>query len=330
MNEDGVLESIEVKGNYSAIGESLYFADATQLLFVDDSEIDNSKLSIISQLIKVLDLSNGEQIEYIYNYKERIKEDAYEYVGFNRGRRGMAGERDAVSNIKDAQVLGGLVTEELFEDFRLFTEVEFGGLLDLGHYLYKDGLKAQYLNSNYELTTVDIPSTGLSYGNLGIVVRSGGRDRENFEMMRNNIQAMSQNGYTPSMMATLLSKSTNFDKLGKELKKMEMEQAQQNNAAAQAANAIEEKKVALEEKKLELERLKIIGELELKARALGMELDSNSVNPLDAIKVMNDNAKAQQDSMFKVLDAKLKQSDIETKKYVSDNQLKIARENKGQ
>lgn len=330
IDDDGKISSVEVKGNFSAIGESLYFADATQLLFVDDAELDNAKAQLIGQLLKVLDLSTMQEIEYFYNYKERIKEEAYEHVGFNRGRRGAAGERDAVSNTREAQYVGSLITEELFEDFRLFTELEFGDLLNLANFLYKDGLKGQYLNSNYELTTVDIPPVGLGYGNLGIVVRSGGRERENFEMMRQNIQAMTQNGYTPSMIATLLSKSTNFDKVIKELKVLEAEQAQRAGAAGEQANQLEMQKLKLEKQKLELERIKILGNLEIEARKVDLEFDKTGINPLDTIKVMNENTKAQQEAMFKLADVKLKQADIAAKKYSDDTALAIAKENKGQ
>lgn len=330
MDAEGKVERIEVQTNKSAMAEGMYFADATQFLFIDDAELTQQQLNLVPQLLKVLDLSNANEIEYYYNYKDRIKEDAYEHVGFNRGRRGAATERDAVHNTKEAQYVGSLLTEELFEDFRLFTELEFEAILNLTNYLYKDGLKAQFFNSDYELQQIDVPPAGLSNANFGIMVKSGGRERENFEMMRQNIQAMSQNGYTPSMMATLMSKSSNFDKLAKELKKIEQQQQQQQGAAQEAINQIEREKLQLEKDKLALERIKVLGELELKAQQIGGQLQQGGINPLDTIKIMNDNTKAQHDSMFKLADIKLKQADIETKKYVSDNQVAIAKENKGQ
>lgn len=323
-------EFIEVKTNKtkSAVAEALYFADATEFLIIDDSELDYARAQIASTLLKSIDLSLANEIEYLYNYAARIKEEAYEYIGFNRGRRGNTQEREAVYNTKNGQQTGQLMTEELFEDFRLFQDSEFSALLDLANYLYKDGLKGQYLTSDYMEHLIDVPPVGISSASLGVLCRSGGKDKENFDILKENIQAITQNGYTPYMLATLLSKSSNFDKLRMELKKLEEEQANRQAAAQQELNAIEARKIDLEQQKIDIEKLKVIGELQLGSAKLGIEVNTQGGNSGEIIKLINENSKANTDNMFKLADLKLKAAKLETDKYKADRQFDIAKENK--
>lgn len=327
INEEGVMESITMETN-SPIGESLYFADATEFLFIDDADLDPQQAQVAATLLKSIDLSLANEIEYLYNYADRIKEDAYEYVGFNRFRRGNAEQRDAVYNARQGEATGSLMTQELFEDFRLFTEKEFGCILDMCNFLYKDGLKGQYFNSDYEEHNIDIPPVGLSNANLGIVVRSGGKDKENFEYIKQNIQAMTQNGYTPYMLATLLSKSSNFDKMRKELKKLEDENNQRTQQAQESLNQIERDKLQLERDRLALDREKVNGELQIKAFVAGMT-SQDKTNPLDMIKLMNDNNKNDFDNLFKLGQLKQGALDAKVEMYKADKTLEVARENKG-
>lgn len=329
--ENGVIDSIEVRKKSSPIAESLYFADATQFLFVDDIDMEYEQAQVAATLMKSIDLSLGNYIQYLYQYAALIREEANELVGFNRYRRAATSERDAVGNMQQGQYTGSLITESYFETFRQFIEREGLGLLDLGKFLYNEGLVGEYLNSSYERISVNIPEGALSYSNLGIVVKSGGRVKQDFDLLKQNIQNFIQNGATPSLIGKL-AKSNNFDSLVDELEKEEKKMAQSTQAAQEALNAIEERKLDLEERRLALEKYAIDMKYKASSEALVLknEEGKNKDETLDYLKEYNASRQKETEDLFRLAEVKLKEGEQATKRYVVDKQFDIAKENKSQ
>jgi len=328
MNEDGTLVNKQTNNStYSAIAESLYFADATQFLFIDDSELTYDKAQVAATLLKQIDLGLGNYIEYLYNYALQIKEEAYETVGFNKGRRAATEERTAVYNAQQGQYVGALLTEELFEDFRLFMEKELLGIVDIGEFLYSNGLKATFVKPDYEIANLDIPPQGLSNANIGISVKVGGKTREDFELFKNQVMQMGGNNIPISTIGKIMSKSQNFDSLIRELEAKENEMMQGQQAAEQAKNDLEARKLDLETRKLDIEERKVEGELEIKAAQLGIQASPQD-NSTEFLKIANEANKNNQDALFKLGDLTVNKEKQATERYKADISLQVARENK--
>lgn len=328
MDKDGTMVDIKTNDStYSAIAESLYFADATQFLFIDDSELTPERAQVASQLLRQIDLGLGNYIEYLYNYALQIKEEAYETIGFNKGRRAATEERTAVYNARQGQYVGTLLTEELFEDFRLFMEKELLGIVDLGKFVYNNGLKATFTKPDYELTSLEIPPLGLSNSNIGITVKVGGKTREDFETFKAQVMQMGGNNLPLSSIGKIMSKTQNFDSLIRDLEAKEQEMSQMQQQSQQVLNDLERQKLELETRKVDIEEKRVNGELEIKAASVGLQALPKE-NGTEMIKIANENSKNQQDSLLKLGDLQLKHESEATKRYVADTNFKIAKENK--
>jgi hypothetical protein len=326
--EEGVIKTVKTDSKKSHVAESLYFADATQFLFIDDSELSYNQAQVAGQLLKQIDLGLGNYIQYLYEYAERIKEEAYDSVGFNRYRRAATGERDAVYNMQQGQLVGSLITEELFEDFRLFIEKEFLGLLDLALNLYQDNLTGSYYNlSDYSEVAINVLTKGLSISNIGIVVKSGGRTKNDFEQFK---QAVIQRGGSDvplSHVGKIMSASQNFNKMIKELAIMEKQAGQANGAAQEFENMIKQKELEL--KKEELDNKKEIEKDKLKLEAAKLNIETSEDSSIDSIinhnKDVNDKAI---DNQFRLAELALKKEELATKRKESEEKIAVARINK--
>lgn len=325
MDDTGKFVKTVVNNGGSAIAETLYFADATQLMFIDDSELTPQQANVASQLLKQIDLGLGNYIQYLYDYALQIKEEAYETIGFNRYRRAATGAKDAVYNTQQGQYIGSLLTEELFEDFRKFCEKELLSLIDLSKYVWNNGLKATFTKTDYELATVDIPPNGLSYANIGLTVKQGGEVKEQLEQFKQMLAGMGGNNIQLSTVAKILSKTSNFSTLIKELEAKEQEMMQANNAGAERDAALKEQELQLKVRELDIQEKKVDGELEINAAKVGLSVPNDD---MEVIKQVNEKSQKNTENLLKLGELQIKKEGEATKRYVADKQFEIAKENK--
>ena len=324
MDIEGKFVKVVQDNSGSAIAETLYFADATQFMFIDDSELTPQQANVASQLLKQIDLGLGSYIQYLYDYALQIKEEAYENVGFNRYRRAATGSSDAVYNAQQGQYIGSLLTEELFEDFRRFCEKEFTSLIDLSKYVWNTGLKATFIKSDYETASIDIPPNGLSHANIGVVVKQGGEVKQQLEDFKRMLTGMGGNNLQLSTVAKIMSKTSNFSTLIKELELKEKEMMESSSMAQQEAIRQKDIELELKTRELDITEKKVDGELELRARELGVEPD----NSLQIIDSMNKKTQQDKENLLKLGELQIKKEGEATKRFVAEKSFQIAKENK--
>lgn len=322
----------------SAVAKSLYYADATQFLFVDETS-ENAALA--AQMIKEIDLSLGNYIEYLIRYAASIKQEAEEYVGFNRFMMARTTASDPVANAQQGMYSGSLVIEEYFIEFEEYLNTEYQAIIDFGRYAFKEGRKAGYVRSNTDFQTLEV--TGRFPNHVyGAFVRSGVKTKELREHLMQFTNEMLQNGMPASAVAKIKSGSLNYVEIAQELEAAEEKafgQKQQlqdsENQAMIEAEAIKErvKDKELQVKIYDIDMRTQTAQLDSLRDAQGFISSQGESGGLGEMQgAVNDIIKSMNDTRTKFADIKAKlkmnKDNNDTKKEVAQISLQVARENK--
>lgn len=211
---------------------TLYYADTTGFIFVDDS---NAASMQSLQYVKSLDMSLGNYMEFVHRHLEQIKADAEEIMGINRQRKGESMASDAVTNNTAATVRSVISTEEMFVEFDEFEQREMQGLLDLSKFAFINGKKASYISSDGKVKYLEIVPESYCNSDFGVFVKNGGQEAEKLREFKQSAFAFAQNQMKPSLVAEIVD-ANNLAKLVIDMKKAEQELEQQQAQAAEAQN----------------------------------------------------------------------------------------------
>lgn len=209
---------------------TMYYADATGFLFIDDSD-PRTVQSL--QYVKVLDMALSQYIEYIGRQLQQIKSDAEEMCGVNRQRKGESMASDSVTNNQAATVRSVISTEELFVEYDEFEEKELQGLMDISKYAFIKGKKASYISSDGKIKYLDIQPESYQSIDFGVFVKNGGQEAEKLREFKQSAFAFAQNQMKPSLVAKVVD-TDNLTKLVIELEQAEQQLEQSQQAQAQA------------------------------------------------------------------------------------------------
>lgn len=209
---------------------TMYYADATGFLFIDDSD-PRSIQSL--QYVKTLDMALSQYVEYISKRLMQIKADAEEAVGVNRQRKGESMASDAVTNNQAATVRSVLTTEEMFVEYDEFEEKELQGLMDISKFAFVKGKKASYISSDGKVRYLDINPESYPNIDFGVFVKNGGAEAEKLKEFKQSAFAFAQNQMKPSLVAKVVD-TDNLTKLVIELEQAEQQLEQQQQAQQQA------------------------------------------------------------------------------------------------
>ena len=300
------------------VDKALYYMDAMSTLFIDESA-ENAQVAL--QALKSIDLSLGNYIQWLYNYATQVKEEAYELVGFNRFRRSQTQASDAVYNVQQGQYTASLITEEWFKEFEEFREREYQGLIDLSKFAYSNGKKAAFIRNDSEAVYLKINPEDYCELEFGISVKNGGETKRNLDLLKAQATQFAQNQVKPSAVGKILNSKNNVSKLIEELELMEDEMMQQQQQAQQQA-------MEMEQAKLESEMQKHKDEIDLGYYKVNMEAltsQSQQTSSVTGETPLIDNSLEIQKLM---VEREKSIRDNQTKKYVADQQFKIAKENR--
>lgn len=328
-------------GNDSPIARTLYYADVSSTLFVDDS-VDGAVNAL--QNIKVLDMSLSQHIAWLYDYSMSIKSEWEELVGFNRFRKANINSSDTVANAQMGAYVGSLLTEGFFSDFEHYVSSDLQGIMDLSQYAYKDGFSTKFLHSvSNELVNLSFGSD-FFHNDLGVVVKNTKKLKDGRDMMLQQATQLLQNNFKQSIAAKLFYKSKNFASIIQDIEAAEQEMIQQQQQQQEADRQNQLQIAQIEEKSKEQDRT--LKKYEIDTRA-NVELEKQ-LNQLIAINMgmgnedvalnLEKNRQAiiaefnkQQLEREKIMfDREKNIRDNETKKYAADISYKVAKENKGQ
>jgi hypothetical protein len=331
-DSDGGIRNEKVHGKDNQIANSLYYADATSFLFVDDSDLTPQQAQVAAQLLKQVDLSSGQYLDYLIRYAETIKMEAEESVGFNRARKGRTGERDAVSNTQQMQYVGSLITEEFFREFNTLIERDCLGIVELSRYLHNTGLSTVYLNKSYEEQTLNIPPEGISLMNIGIVIRNGGKESRALGDLRARALEFSQNGSSPSVIAKILNPGRSYTEIENILEKKEQEIMQQNQQAMQsqqeAAQGEQQLKQYEIDEKNKASKYKVDSDAKIELIKMGVSDNGEFDKDLKVMDMANKNKDSDFKNKLDIANLMLKNKEADIKNQEIKTNLAIAKENK--
>lgn len=327
------------RGRNHPLAEAMYFADTTQMLFVDDT---SETAATAVQMLKQIDLSLGNYIGFLMDYARSIKAEAEDLFGFNRFVSGDISQRDSVRNVQRGLEQSTAIIDLYYDEFERYQACDLQRLLDLSRYAFRTGKNLTYVRDNTDIERLQIPDNyqHLSYG---IFVRNSAKTKEVLDRLKNLANEFIQNGMKPSVYGKLISQSSNYASIIKEIedKEIEMQKQQEMQAQADRDNQIKLQEMQMQDKQADrdIEKYKIDTNAEvainktiatLQSMSIGND-DDNAVLELEKIRMAQ--ITELQNNMIKKEDIKTKKeiakANNDTKRFVAEQSLKVAKENKG-
>ena len=309
---------------------TMYYADASGYLFVDDS---NPRALQALQAVRAIGANLNNYIKTVYDICNEIKMEYEESVGIIPQRKGQTNSSDKVGVTERAVFQSSVISEHMFTSFEEYEERDFQQLLQLSKFAWSDGKRVYYHDSEGRKKLLDILPKDFLYTDLSVFVQKGRKSHDKLNEFKKYAQSFAQNGASPSVVGKIIQ-SSNIEKVMKELSDMEAEMDKRRQTAQQAEQEIEQQKAQQEQQvhqdNLNLEYYKTDKEALAKENVALIQQQTNILNMLENGKPASDvDIDSMLDSINKErAELSVKQQELETKLKVSENQLKIAKENK--
>lgn len=203
-----------------------------------------------------MNMSQLSEISMLTQMQQHIVQQWDDTLGINRQRKGQTLSSDGQGVNERAVFQSSVITDMIMNGFEEFMEREMQGILDFGRFINAGGTRALY---NEDLTTVsllEVDPEDFAMSSLGVFSTRSNELVETLNGLKQNTQAMLQNGVAPSTIVEIYN-ARNLAQLQQILKSVEKMQAENARAAAEQeqANALEleEMKKAFEEFKADLD-----------------------------------------------------------------------------
>ncbi len=321
--------------NQSSIAQALYYADTTQLLFVDESS-ENAALAL--QMLKELDLSMGNYIQYLYQYLTQIKDEAGELIGMNRVRRSQISASDAVSNVQQADFQGSLIIEEYMTTFQELQDSDCNRLVSLAKLAYRNGKRASFIRSDGEQQLMNIEPYAIAETEYGIFSTNARDKKTTMDALKQHALTLSQNSGMQAPIVRILAADGNINRLVRDIENMEDEmyrrdvekmQNENQNVQAQVQQMAEnaEKELAYKYHKTDEDnRTKI--EMHYATLLAQSNESGDSGENIKLLELRQKALKDLDDSINARLTLELKNKELDIKREDSKNKVTVARVNK--
>lgn len=329
------------------IDKAFYYADSMSMLPINRQQdgVDRSY-----NQYQVMDLDLYKHIQNLVDVIRYIKEEWDQLIGITPQRKGQITSSETATATNAARYQSSVISERLFTKFEEFMRREHQGILDLSKFINLDNYKSIFFSDDTRRQMVTINPEDFKETEYGLYVSSSPQDMDDLNTLRSLMPNMVAN-MSPELVVESIT-SRNISKLRRvlaEKKEMEIQQAEQMKASeAERTKQLEEIKgryMTMEKEfdmqMLDLEYDRKEGIEHIKGQ-YGLADTNTPGDALDPIKAQEASLKAEDlRTKHTELQEKLKiqktknqieekkiEKDAETKRYVSDNQLKIAKENK--
>jgi len=222
---------------------AMYNADSTGFLLVDES---NPNFAQALQSLKVLDASLNDIILRLHEYDRAIVAEADELIGLTPQRMGQGiTSSSGLGTTQEAIYRGSVLTEELFKEYDEFQTREYQGMLDLSPFIFTEGKAVSYLTSDFQRKYREFYGFDMQQIQFAVKVKDSKQEMKKLETMRQTAFSMAQNGQMPSMVGKIID-SNNFSRILKDIKEMEDELEQKQQASAKAEQDMKAEEMNLE------------------------------------------------------------------------------------
>lgn len=222
---------------------AMYNADSTGFLLVDES---SPNFNTALQALKVMDASMNDIIVRLHEYDRAIVAEADELIGLTPQRMGQGiTSSSGLGTTQEAIYRGSVLTEELFKEFDEFQTKEYQGMLDLAPFIFTEGKTVSYLTSDFQRVYREFYGIDMQQAQYAVKVKDSKQEARKLETMRQTAFSMAQNGQMPTMIGKIVD-ANNFSKLMADIKEMENELEQKQQAQAKAEQDMKAEEMHLE------------------------------------------------------------------------------------
>lgn len=317
-----------------------YWAEANGYAIIDRSQrgVDKSM-----NQYSAIDMGLYDHIDNLTKIMEYIRREWDQVIGFTPQRKGQTSASETASGIDAARYQSSIISERLFTTFDEFIRRERQGLLDISKFAYLEGRKAISYSDDMRASMLEIDPAIYMESEFDVHVSNSGQDLRNLEMMKAQAQQFASQGAKPSMVAEILE-ADNISKLKNILRQAEAQEIAAAERREMTAEKMEMQRLKIEEAFKEMEaRFDIMLQDHKFDRQEGIEhikgqyslADTNTpgdtLDPLALEETMQKREElAQKDKQEReklLVQDRMNQRDNETRKYVADQQVKVAKEN---
>lgn len=322
--------------------KTIYHMAADGVLYIDD---ENDSNLLKTQQIRMLAADMRDYINQLSQLIAEIENSAMMQVDMTPQRFG-AIANSAGKGVTDEAIMrgsmGSVIIEFLFDKCR---EKDYQRDMDYTKLAWIDGLNTSYKTKDGEIRYMSLDVNNHIFADYIVTCKNSIKEREKLEQYKNLAFSAAQNGNMD--MANAAIRSDNVAQISKWIDKfqniqreheMNLEQVRQQTEQTKQQYEIEKIHIKAEEER-ETEKLKAFleGEIEamkLSGNALSFDNDLGTAEKVNAEKRIEDarnnleREKIAIDARSKDADRNVKMMDIAAKMKMSEDKVKIAKENK--
>lgn len=245
-----------------------------------------------AQAIRAVDLSNMQDITARVNYLEWLRNQVALAMSYNPSRLGEISPYTSVTNNQQNIIQSSNQTEDIFSTHNRVVENLLNALLGCARIAFKNNpIKKSYMMDDMSIAELDLDWELLWRSEIGIRVRNSSEDYNNIDIVKQQAQAMVQNGLIsfPELIRLTWAKNygdvLNIAEQAEERVKTEREQAmqqqqqimqQQQQMAQQMAEQERQLKLLMQQRDIEKD-LRVV-EIDSEKFAKQYDIDRNGQN----------------------------------------------------
>jgi hypothetical protein len=320
-----------------------YYAEAMGFGLIDRNQAGTDKTW---NQYQVLDMGLYEHIKNLIDVMEYVKAEWDQLVGITPQRKGQTSASETATGVSTARYQSALISERAFSRFEEFLQRELQAVVDYSKFSNMGTEKETFYRSDYSIEMLASTPEEFMEAEYGVYVSNTAQDIEDLSLLKQIIPNIATQDTNPGDLAEMIM-SRNISKLKatldeKETKEMDAaQQQQQSESDIQIRQQEIQKEYAaikfefdnlLQDNKYEHEKdlTHIKGQYDLADTNSPGDIDT--VNPMDIeanmIKREEITSKTGIEREKIAAGREKVKADSESKKYVADTALKVAKENK--
>lgn len=321
------------------------------IVFEDDSPENMKVPGNNTNNSRAIDLTRTAEIQSRYTLAAQMKIECWELVGMNRQRLGSSSPSETATATQSNLSQSFAQTEPWFAQHEYVLDQVYQALLDMAQYIEsrKPESTISYVSNEGEAAFIRVLGSDLKLKDFKLFSTSRPEDQKLFNELRQLAQPMLQNGATPYEIVNLYSTNSirQMKKIFKSLKEQQDEQIaqaqqieqqkleqQDKQAQATLAQEADEKErdrinenYNKQEDRLSKERIAIISAMGF-GKVEGEDTNANGVaDAFEISKLAAEQTSHQRDYDLKLREIEAKQREIQNKREMELEKLKVDRAN---
>lgn len=249
-----------------------YFLETGPYAYLDPSQEGNRGAYDVTQLVKEVDLTGTQTIEYYRNLIEYIENKCAESIGLTPQIKGQIAEREAVRNVNQALALSTNALEPFFKTHDRVKRNVIEALINIAKsiYLTSDKEYLAYVLDDMTYQQIKLDKNLLDLSSYGVFIDDSTRSQDAEQLVTSIAQAGIQNGLIGTAAAIRLAETESTQEAVEILQEEEDAQRQKQMETLQQQQQFEaqmkQAEMQMMERKHEMELEKITLQEEYKTR----------------------------------------------------------------